>query len=315
MRGTRLAGASPSPTPFPPAGSHLSRPRAARRPGSCGSAGPRPGLPSPAAPRGRGPSPRPAHKFPSRRVRPRRGHTCQPERLRPGQPRKVSGSGGRGAPLVEVCSFYRPGVGVGRSWGSSPNPRVLEAECAKGGGGTCRDKRRPGLPSAGFGGTRPPPSPIWAGAPQPEPAHRRAIVREVAACRIPVLKGVGGAGVVPPMPAPGAGVPPGEGDAAFVCSHTLPRRPGPGAIDEWDLVRPIPLVFPLGVLGSRPVGVAGAAFPRRRGGKPRSGAFPAALPWWHRLQLRTEAARQQPRPSGRCGAGGLRALSLPLPRS
>lgn len=96
MRGTRLAGVSPSPTA--PAGSHLSRHRDAWRPGSRGSAGPRPhgsagrgSLLSP-APRGREDrAPAPRTSFHPAACGPAAGHTCQLERLQPGPPRQVSG--------------------------------------------------------------------------------------------------------------------------------------------------------------------------------------------------------------------------------
>lgn len=117
LGGGRRCGAGgwlePLPPPRPPAGSHLSWHPDAWRPGPCGSAGPGPrvsaglgSLPLRLGEAG-GQSPRPAHKFPSRRVWPRsRAHLSAAEAAAWAAPQS---SGGR----LAVCVLLWPGVGVG----------------------------------------------------------------------------------------------------------------------------------------------------------------------------------------------------------
>lgn len=115
MRSTRLAGASPSPTPArvfaPVLAPRYSAPRFLRVSRATYS---RAWAPLPLlARRGREQElPPRAQVSVSPRVGPAAGHTCQLERLQPGQPRKVSGGG------LAVCVFGG-GFSLSIVWGEA----------------------------------------------------------------------------------------------------------------------------------------------------------------------------------------------------
>lgn len=168
-------------------------------------------------------------------------------------------------------------------------------------------------PPLAWGDTATPAPHLWAGAPQPEPTPASDCWRGHR-LRDPGPPRARGAGVVPPATAPGVGVPPGKGgrrrhrDVAFVCRHTLPRWPGPGERRGAGAADAVGFAW---VVGTRHVGVAGAARPTREAPRRRAAArgFPAALTWRRRLRLCTAAPRQG-RP-----AGGRAARASAPPRS